>query len=86
MSVRLTPADGRSPITGIRRHVRKAAAAVFAGALLAGGTVAAAPAAAQADNSAMCTDGYTLAAAYNAMGAYATELAILWNMLEAGCA
>ena len=87
MSLHPTHTDGRSPMTVRRRRVRKAVAALFAGALLAGGVAAAVPAHAQASvDPGICHDGIVLANAYYSMGDIRTANNIIWNLVDMGCA
>jgi hypothetical protein len=86
MSLRFTQTDGRSTMTVTRQRVRKAVAALFAGALLAGGAAAAVPAHAQASTDpGVCHDGIVLADAYYSMGDYVTANRIIWNLVDMGC-
>jgi hypothetical protein len=67
--------------------VRKAVAALFAAALLAGGAAAAVPAHAQASvDPGVCHDGIVLANAYYSMGDIRTAINIIWNLVDMGCA
>jgi hypothetical protein len=87
MSLRFTQTDGSSPMTVTRQRVRKAVAALFAGALLAGGAAAAVPAHAQASvDPGICRDGVRLADAYYRMGDIRTANNIIWNLVDMGCA
>jgi hypothetical protein len=73
-------------MTATRQRVRKAAAALFVGALLAGGAGALAPAAADAAvDQGVCEMGIRLANSYYAMGDIRTANNILWNLVEMGC-
>jgi hypothetical protein len=70
-----------------RQRVRKAVAALFAGALLAGGAAAAVPAHAQASvDPGVCHDGIVLADVYYRMGDIRTANNIIWNLVDMGCA
>jgi hypothetical protein len=87
MSLRFTQTDGSSMISATRRRVRKAVAALFAGALLAGGAAAVVPAHAQASvDPGVCHDGIVLADAYYRMGDIRTANNIIWNLVDMGCA
>jgi hypothetical protein len=87
MSLHLTQTDGSSTMTVKRQRVRKAVAALFAGALLAGGAAAAVPAHAQASvDPGVCHDGIVLADAYYRMGDIRTANNIIWNLVDMGCA
>jgi hypothetical protein len=74
-------------MTSTRQRVRKAAAVLFAGALLAGGAVAAAPADAQAAvDPGVCQMGISLANGYYDRGDIRTANNIIWNLVSMGCA
>ena len=73
--------------THVRRRVRRTTAAVFAGALMAGGLAAAVPAQADAAvDPGVCHDGIVLADAYYRMGDIRTANNIIWNLVRMGCA
>ena len=87
MSLCFTQTDGSSTMTVPRQRVRKAMAALFAGALLAGGAAAAAPADAQAAvDPGVCKMGISLANGYYDRGDIATANKIIWNLVDMGCA
>lgn len=87
MSLRLTQTEGSPVIAGARQRVRKAVAALFAAALLAGVTSAAAPGHAEASvDPGVCHDGIVLADAYYSMGDIRTANNIIWNLVGMGCA
>ena len=87
MSLRFTRTDGRSTMTVTRQRVRKAVAALSAGALLAGGAAAAVPADAQAAvDPGVCQMGISLANGYYERGDIRTANNIIWNLVEMGCA
>jgi hypothetical protein len=87
MSLRFTQTDGSSTRTVTRQRVRQAVAALFAGALLAGGAAAAAPADAQAAvDPGVCQMGISLANGYYDRGDIRTANNIIWNLVEMGCA
>jgi hypothetical protein len=74
-------------MTVTRQRVRKAVAALFAGALLASGAAAAAPADAQAAvDPGVCKMGISLANGYYDRGDIRTANNIIWNLVEMGCA
>jgi hypothetical protein len=86
MSLRFTQADRSSTMTVTRQRVRKAVAALFAGALLAG-AAAAAPADAQAAvDPGVCQMGISLANGYYDRGDITTANRIIWNLVDMGCA
>jgi hypothetical protein len=87
MSRRFTQTDESSAIPVKRQRVRKALAALFAGALLAAGAAAAVPAHAQAAvDPGVCEMGIRLANSYYAMGDIRTANNIIWNLVDMGCA
>ena len=86
MSLRFTQTDGRSTMTVKRQRVRKALAALFAGALLAGGAAAAVPAHAQAADPGVCQMGLRLAQGYWDRGDIRTGNDIIYNLVRMGCA
>jgi hypothetical protein len=87
MSLRFTQTDGSSTMPVKRQRVRKALAALFAGALLAAGAAAAVPAHAQAAvDPGVCEMGIRLANSYYAMGDIRTANNIIWNLVDMGCA
>jgi hypothetical protein len=87
MSLRFTQAAGSSTMTVTRQRVRKAMAALFAGALLASGAAAAAPADAQAAvDPGVCKMGISLANGYYDRGDIYTANRIIWNLVDMGCA
>lgn len=74
-------------MTATRQRVRKAMAALFAGALLASGAAAAAPADAQAAvDPGVCQMGISLANGYYDRGDIRTANDIIWNLVRMGCA
>ena len=87
MSLRFTQADRSSTMTVPRQRVRKAVAALFAGALLAAGAAAAAPADAQAAvDPGVCQMGISLANGYYERGDIRTANNIIYNLVDMGCA
>jgi hypothetical protein len=87
MSLRFTQTDGSSTVTVTRQRVRQAMAALFAGALLASGAAAAAPADAQAAvDPGVCKMGISLANGYYDRGDIYTANRIIWNLVDMGCA
>ena len=86
MSLRFTQTDGSSTMTVTRQRVRKAVAALFAGALLASGAAAAAPADAQAVDPGVCKMGISLANGYYDRGDIRTANNIILNLVDMGCA
>ena len=87
MSLRFTQTAGSSTMTVTRQRVRKAMAALFAGALLASGAAAAAPADAQAAvDPGVCKMGISLANGYYDRGDIYTANRIIWNLVDMGCA
>jgi hypothetical protein len=87
MSLRLTHTDGSSTMTVPRQRVRKAVAALFAGALLAGGAAALVPANAQAAvDPGVCKMGISLANGYYERGDIRTGNDIIYNLVRMGCA
>jgi hypothetical protein len=87
MSLRFTQPDGSSTVTVTRQRVRKAMAALFAGALLSSGAAAAAPADAQAAvDPGVCKMGISLANGYYDRGDIYTANRIIWNLVDMGCA
>ena len=87
MSLRFTQTDGSSTMTVKRKRVRKALAALFAGALLAGGAAAAVPAHAQAAaDPGVCQMGIALAQGYWDRGDIRTGNDIIYNLVRMGCA
>jgi hypothetical protein len=86
MSLRLTQTDGSSMLTAPRQRVRKAVAALFAGALLAGGAAAVVPAQAHAVDPGVCQMGIRLAQGYWDRGDIRTGNDIIYNLVRMGCA
>ena len=87
MSLRLTQTDRSSTMTVARQRVRKAMAALFAGALLASGAAATAPADAQAAvDPGVCQMGISLANGYYERGDIRTANNIIYNLVNMGCA
>jgi hypothetical protein len=87
VSLRFTQTDWNSTMTVSRQRVRKAMAALFAGALLASGAAAAAPANAQAAvDPGVCQMGISLANGYYDRGDIYTANRIIWNLVDMGCA
>jgi hypothetical protein len=87
MSLRFTQADRSSTMTVTRQRVRKAVAALFAGALLAAGAAAATPADAQAAvDPGVCQMGISLANGYYERGDIRTANNIIYNLVDMGCA
>ena len=87
MSLRFTQTDGNFTMTVKGQRVRKALAALFAGALLAGGAAAAVPAHAQAAvDPGVCQMGLRLAQGYWDRGDIRTGNDIIYNLVRMGCA
>jgi hypothetical protein len=87
MSLRFSQTDGSSTRTVTRQRVRTVMAALFAGALLASGAAATAPADAQASvDPGVCKMGISLANGYYDRGDIATANKIIWNLVDMGCA
>jgi hypothetical protein len=87
MSLRFTQVDRSSTMTVTRQRVRKAVAALFAGALLAAGAAAATPAdAGAAVDPGVCQMGISLANGYYERGDIRTANNIIYNLVDMGCA